>query len=88
MTLYVIGNVVNQAEVVGAVQREGAIEAAVSTQSLAVRFMNCTNHVEVNSITTNFECLTDIGELNVLEASNERVITLRVQEDRSSVLIV
>jgi hypothetical protein len=43
--------------------------------------------MEVDGVATDFECLTDLVELDVLEACDQRVITFRVQEDGSTILI-
>ena len=43
--------------------------------------------MEMDSVATNFESLTDIIKLDVLKSGDERVITFRVQEDGGTILI-
>jgi hypothetical protein len=43
--------------------------------------------MEMDSVSTDFESLTDLVELDVLKACYQRVIAFRVQEDSSTILI-
>jgi hypothetical protein len=57
---------------------EGTVETSMCSKTFAVRLVHCTNHMEMNSITTDFESLTNFIELDVLETGDQGVITFRV----------
>lgn len=61
MTFDVVGNIVYQSHVVSSMKGECPIETRMSAKSFAVRLMNCTNHVEMDSISTDFEGLSDVS---------------------------
>jgi hypothetical protein len=57
---------------------EGTVETRMSTKTFAIRLVHCTNHMEMNRITTNLESLTNFIELDILETGDQGVITFRV----------
>jgi hypothetical protein len=65
MTLDVEGNVIRESKVMCTVNSESSVVTLMSTETFTVRFMNCTNHMEMDSISTNLECLTNIKHFNV-----------------------
>jgi hypothetical protein len=42
----------------------------VGNTVLSIRFVNSSNHVEMNSISTNLESLTHLGHLNIIKSGN------------------
>jgi hypothetical protein len=57
---------------------EGTVKTRMSTKTFAIRLVNCTDHMEMNSITTDFESLTNFIEFDVLETGDQGVITFGV----------
>ena len=54
---------------------------------LDVRLADMTNHVEVNWVLSKQECLTNIFKLQILDSSDDRLISWRVQHNMSTELI-
>lgn len=87
VTFDIVSNVVDESHVMRTVKGESSVETGVSTKTSAVRPVDGTDHVEMDSVATNLEGLADLIELNILKSSNQRVVTLRVQEDGSTILV-
>lgn len=71
VTFDVVSNIVDQPHIVCTVEGEGTIETLVGTETFAVRFVYCTDHMEVDGIATNLEGLTDVSEFDVFQAGNK-----------------
>lgn len=67
---------------------KSSIETLMRAKAFTVRLVHCTNHVEMYGVSSHFESLPDIGQLNILQPGNQRIIALRVKEDGSTVLIL
>ena len=75
VTFGVKDKVVEQAKIVGSMNSEGTIEALVDCQPSSVRSMNSPDHVEMNSVPTHFESLTDICHFNVRQPTDRGIIS-------------
>jgi len=88
MTLNVVTNIVDQSHVMSSMEGEGPVEALVRAKSLAVRLMYCTNHMEMNGVSTDLEGLSNVSELDVLQSRYKGIVSFRVQEDSGSIFIL
>ena len=61
MTFDIKSDIVYKSHVMSSVQSESSVETLMCTKTFAVRFVNSTDHVEVNCISSNFESLADIS---------------------------
>lgn len=75
VTFDVVSYIVDQPHIVCTVEGEGTIETLVGAETFAVRFMYCTDHVEVDGVATDLEGLTDVSEFDVFQASYKRIVT-------------
>jgi len=88
MALHIIRNIVHETKVVSSMNSESSVETGMSSKSLAVRLVNSTNHMEMDSVSSDLESLSDIMKLNVIESCNKWVITLGVKEENSTILVL
>jgi hypothetical protein len=65
VTFAFVNNIVCQSQVVSSVHCECSIVTLMNGITVRIRVMNGTNHVEMDSISSKFECLTDISEFGV-----------------------
>jgi hypothetical protein len=87
VTLDRVTNVVHNSHVVSTMESKGSVETGVNSIALGVRVVYGTNHVEMYSVSTDFETLSDILKLDISNSASERVITMGMQEDVSTILI-
>jgi len=71
MALHIIRNIVHETKVVSSMNSESSVETGMSSESLAVRLVNSTNHMEMDSVSSDLESLSDIMKLNVIESCNK-----------------
>lgn len=76
MSLSVISNVVVKSKVMSSMDCVSSVVRFVSNTVLGIGFVNRSNHMEVDSISSNLEGLTHLSHLNAIKSSNERVVTL------------
>jgi len=88
VTLGVVNHIVRNPQVVSSMHCESSIERSVGCETFAVRFVHSSNHVEMNGISANFESLTDFIKFNVLQTSNEGVISFRMKEYGGTIFIL
>jgi len=65
MTLNFISNIVFNSQVMSSVKGKQSIVSLMGCQTLSIRVVNCTDHVEMDSISSNFESLSSVMELNL-----------------------
>lgn len=82
-----VSNIVHDAHVMSTVQRERSVEALMDGVVSRVRVVHSSDHVEMDRITADLEALTYHVHLNVGDSAYQRVITVRMQEDISTVFI-
>lgn len=81
-------DVVGDPQVLVAVDGEGSVERGVHRVALGIRFVHRADEMEMDWVSAHLEGLPHLGELSVGESRSEGVITLRVDEDDRSVLVV
>lgn len=83
----VIGNVLFDSEVVHTVNGDSSVVGLMDGVALNVGLVHGSNHMEMERVSTELESLTDIGKLNVLNATNARLITWGVNHDVGAVFV-
>lgn len=66
---------------------DSSVVTLMDGHTFHVRVVDCTNHMEMNGISTKLEGLTDICQLNVREPGCKRIISLRMKEYSCSIFI-
>ena len=64
------GHIVENSEIMNAMQSDGSVVGVPDGISLNIGLVYSSNHVEMKRVTTQFEGLANISELNVLNSSN------------------
>jgi len=67
--------------------RTGPVEGLMDSVTSDVGLGDRANQMEVNRIPSELECLTYIEELDVFDSSNNRLATVSVNDNVSTVLI-
>lgn len=75
MAFAFINNVVGQSQEMGSMHSKSSVVTLMNSISMSIGLMNCTNHMEMNGISSDLESLTDICELSVGQSTSERVVT-------------
>lgn len=83
----VVRYVVLDFEVVNSVDGDSTVVRLVDGIVAHVGLVHSSNHVEMDWISSQLEGLTDIGELTVLNATDDRFIARRVQHNVSAKLV-
>ena len=73
-----VDGVVGKSQVMSTVHSESSVVTLMNSVTMSVRGVYCTDHMEMDSISSKFECLTHIGNLSVTRSSSQRVITFRM----------
>lgn len=75
MTHGIVGDVVLNREVVDSVQCDSSVVGLMDGITLGVRVVDCSNHMEMNGVTTKLEGLTDVSEFTVFDFTNQRLVS-------------
>lgn len=75
VALNFVSNVAFESQVMSSMDCESSVEALMDSDLFDVGFVDCTDHMEMDSISSQFEGLANIGEFDVVESGNQRVIT-------------
>jgi len=87
VTHSVVDDIVSNSEIACTVHGEGSVETGIDGVSNDVGLVHVTDHMEMDGISTQLESLSHVAELNIAQASLERVITDGMEEDSCSVLV-
>ena len=82
-----INCVVCKPQVMSSVHGESSVVTLMNSIAVSVGSVDCTNHMEMDSVSSEFERLPHISELGVAQSSGQRVVALRVQEESRSILV-
>lgn len=75
MTHGIVSYVVNDLEVVHSMEGHSAIVSLMDGIVASIRLVHCADHVEMDRVATQLESLADIRELDVLNPSNDGLVT-------------
>ncbi len=84
----VIGNVVCHSQVPDMMNCNSSVVSVVDRVSVYIGVVDCANHVEVDGISSKLERLANILKLDVLDSSDQRLVSVRAKHDVSTVLII
>jgi hypothetical protein len=88
VALDVVDDVLHNSQIVVTVNSDSSVESSVDRDTLNVGVVDVTYHVEMDGVSAHLEGLTDVSELDVAELGSERVVTVGMEEDGSSILVL
>jgi len=71
VTFGVVSYISIKSQIVSTVNSVSSVVTLVSNTSSRVRFVNSSNHVEMNSVSTNLESLTHLEHFNVVQSGDQ-----------------
>jgi hypothetical protein len=80
----IVGYIVDDLEVVHSMKSNGTIVSLMDGVVPSIGLVNGTDHMEMNRVATQLESLTHICEFNILNLSNDRLISRGVKHDVST----